>query len=120
MKKFLSLILASCLCFNLIFVSSAAQAVTDEDDAGSYCGDILLQEEGKIDESTDLSDSLTELFPQKENEELEKIILLAEKAVTSIYDYATRPEEPAVDLATVITIVRIAVTVIYAMIQSYG
>ena len=118
MKKIISIVLALCLCFCFAFASSAAEISTQEQQG--YYDEIILIEKETSDENTDIFDSLESFFPAEENEELDKFISLAEKAATLIYNFATQPEEPPVDLATVITIVRIAVTVIYTLVQNYA
>lgn len=118
MKKIISLILALCLCFTPVLSASAAE-ISKQEQESNY-GDIILKQEETTDEDTDVFDSLENLFPTETNEELDKIISLAEKAATLIYNYATQPEEPAVDLETVVAVVRIAVTVIYTLIQNYS
>lgn len=118
MKKIISFILALCLCFIPVFSSSAAEINTQQTE--NQYEEIVLTEEKETDENTDIFNSLEEIFPTEENEELDKIISLAEMAATFIYNYATQPEEPAVSLETVVKVVRLAVTVIYTLIQNYG
>lgn len=101
MKKFISVILALVMCFSFVSIASAA----DE-----------TQIEKEIFTQTDVSDSFE---AESDNGELEKIMSVMTKAVTYIYDYATKPEEPAVELETVITIVQVVVYVIYGIIQQY-
>lgn len=58
-----------------------------------------------------------EVTDENANEELEHLIEAACKAATLVYNYATQPEEPAVDLDTVLMIVAAIVSVAYAIYQ---
>lgn len=91
MKKIISICLAVILIFSCLTVTGFAA-----DEA-----------ETSVSEET--------VFPDmtEEDEELEKINEVITELVTYIYNYATRPQEPAVDLETVIKITTVIVNIVY-------
>ncbi len=101
MKKIIALILTLSVC--LCFAGTA------------YAADTQPDEQTAITENTE-----KEIITGDENnDELNKIISAATQVATYIYNFATKPEEPAVDLETVIKIVSVAVYIIYGIVQQY-
>lgn len=122
MKKILSILLILCLCLSLTVSAGAVGDVNEIQDADTLNDKITLieNEEMTTADNEDIFDLFESFLTSEDNEELEKILVIAEKAAVFIYEYATQPEEPAVDLDTVIIIVRIAVTLIYNLVKAYG
>lgn len=49
------------------------------------------------------------------DEEFEKVNAVVTELVTYIYNYATKPEEPSVDLETVLKMVTVVVRIVYTL-----
>lgn len=93
MKKIISLCLAMILIFGCLTVTGFA---ADE-------AEVPVAEEIVIPEIS------------QNDEELEKIQSAATELVTYIYNYATQPQEPAVDLETVLMITSVIISIIYTI-----
>lgn len=106
MKKIISILLCLIMCFSLAASASAAEIVpaSDESCVGTDGGG---------------QESLPEIpLPEVDDPELQKTIDIISVVATYIYNYATQPQEPAIDLETVLTIVSVLVTVIYTISQN--
>ncbi len=73
----------------------------------------------KAEESTEITQEAI-IAPDENDEELQKILSAVTQVATYIYNFATQPEEPAVDLETVIKIVTFAIYIIYGIVQQYA
>ncbi len=106
MKKLTAILLSLIMCFALAGTAFASDAPTQEDFSAE-----ASQQEG-------IGDIIGSFLPENNDPELEKVIAILSTVATYIYDYATQPEEPAVDLQTVLTILTVVVTVIYTLAQN--
>lgn len=97
MKKILSVSLALILIFSCLTVTGFA---ADEAEAPTVSEEILPPDTA-------------------EDEELQRITAALTEVTTYIYNYATQPQEPAVDLETVIKIVTVIVKIVYTIYKNY-
>lgn len=105
MKKVIALILSLIMCFTLATAASAADETRLSED------EVTIE----IDEAdTEITDKA---MPEGDSEEVKKIISVLTEVVSYVYNFATQPEEPAVDLETVLTVVQVAVYIVYGIVQ---